>query len=138
MTKTLHEQYVVAHDCGVVVNPMIVDGQIHGGVAQGIGAPLLEQFVYDEDGQPLTTTYMDYMLPTASDVPDVILDHIETPSPFTPGGMKGIGEGGAVPPPAVIGNALCNAAPEIAHLVTHLPMTPPRVWGWLQQVRARE
>jgi len=132
------EHYVVAHDCGVVVNPMIVDGQIHGGVAQGIGAALLEEMVYDTNGQPLTTTYMDYLLPTSSDVPDILLEHIETPSPFTPGGMKGIGEGGAIVPPAAIGNALCDAIPEIAHLVTELPMTPPRVWGWIQQVRGRE
>jgi len=127
------EKYVVAHDCGVVVNPMIVEGQIEGGVAQGIGAALMEEFVYDADGQPQTSTFLDYMVPSSGEVPLIIHEHIEIPSPFTPGGMKGMGEGGTIAPPAAIGNALCNALPEIAHLVTELPMTPGRVWTWLQE-----
>ncbi len=126
------EKYVVAHDCGVVVNPMIVDGQIEGGVAQGVGGALMEQFVYDNSGQPRTSTFLDYLLPSSGEVPHVVHEHIEIPSPFTPGGMKGVGEGGAIAPPAAIGNALCNALPEIAHLVTELPMTPNQVWSWLQ------
>jgi carbon-monoxide dehydrogenase large subunit len=128
------EKYVVAHDCGVVVNPMIVDGQIEGGVAQGVGAALMEQFVYDNSGQPRTTTFLDYMIPSSGEVPNVVHEHFEIPSPFTPGGMKGMGEGGAIAPPAAIGNALCNALPEIAHLVTDLPFTPTRVWSWLQEI----
>jgi len=131
------EKYAVAHDCGVVVNPMIVGGQIDGGVAQGLGAALLEEFVYDHSGQPRTATFLDYLLPSSSDVPPIVQEHIEIPSPFTPGGMKGMGEGGAIAPPAAIGNALCNALPEIAHLVTELPMTPARVWSWLQAVAVR-
>jgi carbon-monoxide dehydrogenase large subunit len=123
----------VVHDCGVVVNPMIVEGQIHGGVAQGIAGALLEEVVYDERAQPLTTTFMDYLLPTSAEVPDVVVEHIETPSPFIPGGMKGMGEGGTIAPPAAIGNALADAVPEIAHLVTDLPLSPSRVWAWIRQ-----
>lgn len=131
------ERYVVVHDCGVIVNPMIVEGQIHGGVAQGLGGALLEEVVYDADGQPLTTTYMDYLLPTSREVPDMIVEHLEIPSPFIPGGMKGMGEGGAIAPAAAVGNALADAIPEIAHLVTETPLSPSRVWGWIQNARAR-
>lgn len=132
------EKYVVAHDCGVVVNPMIVDGQIEGGVAQGIGAALMEEFVYDDSGQPRTSTFLDYMLPSSGEVPHIVHEHIEIPSPFTPGGMKGMGEGGTIAAPAAIGNALCNALPEIAHLVTDLPLTPARVWSWMQEAAGNQ
>lgn len=132
------EKYVVAHDCGLVVNPMIVGGQIDGGVAQGLGAALLEEFVYDDTGQPRTSTYLDYMVPTCGDVPNITHNQIEIPSPFTPGGMKGMGEGGAIAPPAAVGNALCNALPEIAHLVTELPLTPDRVWSWIHSAVERD
>lgn len=128
------ERYVVVHDCGVMVNPMIVEGQIHGGVAQGLGGALLEEVVYDAAGQPLTTTYMDYLIPTSAEVPDMIVEHSEIPSPFIPGGMKGMGEGGAIAPAAAVGNALAAAIPEIAHLVTETPLTPSKVWGWIQSV----
>ena len=87
------ERYVVAHDCGVVVNPMIADGQIQGGVAQGLGIATLEEVAYDEDGQPSVSTYLDYLLPLSNDVPTVEIRHLETPSPHTPGGMKGLGGG---------------------------------------------
>lgn len=125
------ERYVVVHDCGVIVNPMIVDGQTHGGVAQGIGNALLETLVYDDVGQPRIATFHDYVLPGTGEVPDMVVEHTQTPSPFIPGGMKGMGEGGTIAPAAAIGNALANAVPEIAHLVTTTPMTPARVWGWL-------
>jgi carbon-monoxide dehydrogenase large subunit len=126
------ERYVVVHDCGVVVNPMIVEGQIHGGVAQGLGGALLEELAYDASGQLLTTTYRDYLIPTSAEVPDMSVEHFETPSPFTPGGMKGMGEGGTIAPAAAIGNAVADAVPEIAHLVADTPLSPSRVWGWLQ------
>ena len=80
------ERYVVAHDCGVVVNPMIADGQIQGGVAQGLGIATLEEVTYDDDGQPSVSTYLDYLLPLSNDVPTVEIRHLETPSPHTPGG----------------------------------------------------
>ena len=125
------EGYWVVHDCGTVVNPMIADGQIQGGVAQGIGVALYEEVVYQDDGQPAISTYMDYLLPLATDVPDVTLDHFETPSPHTPGGMKGLGEGGLIPTPAAIANAVCAAVPEIAEAVTETPLSPSRVWTLL-------
>lgn len=127
------ERYVVVHDCGTMVNPMIVEGQIHGGVAQGLGGALLEEVVYDANGQPLTTSFMDYLVPTSGEIPDIVIDHTEIPSPFIPGGMKGMGEGGAIAPAAAVGNALANAIPEIAHLVTETPLSPSRVWGWIRQ-----
>ena len=79
------EHYAVVHDCGTIVNPTIVEGQIHGGIAQGLGSVLLESIVYDDNGQPLTTTFMDYLLPVQASMPDVTVEHIETPSPFTRG-----------------------------------------------------
>lgn len=127
------EGYWVVHDCGTVVNPMIADGQIQGGVAQGIGIALYEEVAYQADAQPAISTFMDYLLPLASDVPDVELAHFETPSPHTPGGMKGLGEGGVIPAPAAIANALCAAVPEIAEHVTETPLSPSRVWALLHQ-----
>jgi carbon-monoxide dehydrogenase large subunit len=125
------ERYVVVHDCGVRVNPAIVDGQIVGGVAQGVGAAVLEAMVHDPAGQPLTTTYLDYLLPTSAEVPDVTLGHIETPSPFVPGGMKGVGEGGTIAPPAAIANAVAAALPEVASRITEIPLGPAVVWSLL-------
>jgi aerobic carbon-monoxide dehydrogenase large subunit len=128
------ERLAVVHDCGTVVNPMIVTGQVHGGVAQGIGNALLEEVVHDADANPLTTTLMDYLLPTSADVPDVDVVHLETPSPHIPGGMKGMGEGGTIGAAAAVGNAVANALPEIADLVTESPLTPQRIWSWLRSV----
>src|SRR5256886_4882699 len=89
------KRYVVVHDCGRVINPMIVEGQIHGGVAHGIGNAFYEQLVYDEEGQLLNASFMDYLLPTATDVPNVETTHRETRSPLNPVGTKGVGEAGA-------------------------------------------
>ena len=91
------QRYVVVHDCGEVINPLILDGQIHGGVAQGIGNAFYEQLVFDEDGQLLNASFMDYLLPTALDVPRIEIDHHVTPSPLNPLGIKGAGEAGAIP-----------------------------------------
>jgi len=102
-------QYAVAHDCGNVVNPMLVEGQIAGGTVQGMGGVLLEELAYDSEGQLLTGSLMDYLLPTASDVPDLQLLHLHSPSPLNPLGVKGVGEGGAVAPPAAIANAVADA-----------------------------
>jgi carbon-monoxide dehydrogenase large subunit len=130
------EHYAVVHDCGIMVNPGIVDGQIVGGVAQGIGGAVLEAMVHDAEGQPLTTTYLDYLLPTAAEVPDVALGHLETPSPFVPGGMKGVGEGGTIAPPAAIANALAQALPEIADRIVSVPLSPSAIWTLLQEADA--
>jgi carbon-monoxide dehydrogenase large subunit len=116
--------YVVAEDCGPVINPLIVDGQIHGAVAQGIGGALLEQLHYDDQGQLLTASFMDYLLPTADDLPPLRIVHLETPAPHVPGGFKGVGEGGTLAAPAVVANALSDA---LGVEVNTLPGTPERV-----------
>ena len=116
--------YFVAEDCGRVLNPMIVDGQIHGAVAQGIGGAFLEQAAYDRDGQPLAATLLDYLIPTSQDVPPIEVVHLEHPAPARPGGFKGMGEGGTIGAPACIANAVSDAID--AEVVT-LPMTPQRV-----------
>src|SRR6185437_5757144 len=115
------EKYVIAHDCGVVVNPMLVEGQIHGGTAQGLGGALLEEFAYDSDGQLLTGSFMDYLLPTASDIPHLDLIHLHHPSPLNPFGVKGVGEGSAIAPPVVIANAVSDA---LSHLKVEFNATP--------------
>lgn len=126
------ERYWVAHDSGVVVNPQIVDGQIAGGVAQGLGIALFEKVLYEENGQPNSTTFLDYLLPLASDVPDMVMDHFETPAPHIPGGMKGVGEGGTIVAPVAIGNAIAAAVPEIAGLILETPLSPGRLWELLR------
>jgi 2-furoyl-CoA dehydrogenase large subunit len=121
-------RYGVAHDCGRQINPMIVQGQIHGATVHGIAAALLEEFVYGADGQLLTTSFMDYLKPTAADVPNIEGDHLETPSPLTPLGTKGIGEGGAVIAPAAIASAVEDALTPLGIRITSLPITPSRLW----------
>lgn len=120
-------RYVVVEDCGTIINPLVVDGQIQGGVAQGIGTALYEQVIYDENGQLLTGTLMDYLPPTAADVPRVEIGHIESPSPHTLGGIKGMGEGGAIAPPAAIANAVADALAPFGVRVKEVPLTPERV-----------
>lgn len=119
--------YVVCHDCGTIVNPMIVEAQVVGGVAQGIGTALYEEMPYDENGQPLASTFLDYMIPGFPEVPDVRVLHMETPSPHTRFGIKGMGEGGAIAPPAVIINAVNDALRRIGVRLDETPITPERV-----------
>lgn len=102
-------RYVVVEDCGTMINPMVVDGQVHGGVAQGVGSALLEEIVYGSDGQPQTSTFVNYLLPTATDVPNIEVIHLSTPSPWTENGVKGMGEAGAIGPMAAIANAVADA-----------------------------
>jgi carbon-monoxide dehydrogenase large subunit len=116
--------YVVVEDCGPVINPTIVEGQIHGAVAQGIGEALAERLVYDESGQLLTGTLMDYALPAAASLPMFTIGHLETPSPLTPGGYKGMGEGGTIGAPAAIANAVADAVKPLGVAVTALPIRP--------------
>jgi carbon-monoxide dehydrogenase large subunit len=120
-------RYVVQHDCGVLVNPMIVDGQIRGGVAQGVGGALYERIVYDDAGQPLTTTFMDFLLPTSMEVPAIEIVHTETPSPLNPLGVKGVGEAGAIPVPALIAEAVDDALGPFGVRVRDMPLDPERV-----------
>ncbi len=122
------KRYGVVHDCGRQINPAIVDGQVHGAAVHGIAAALLEEFVYDDRGQLLTTSFMDYLKPTAADVPTIEGDHHETPSPFTALGTKGIGEGGAVIAPAAIAGAVEDALAPLGIRITTLPITPTRLW----------
>jgi carbon-monoxide dehydrogenase large subunit len=125
-------RYVVAHDCGRVINPMIVEGQICGGVTQGIGGGLYEEFVYDANGQCLSGTFMDYLVPTAAEVPPIEQIHLEYPSPRNPLGMKGVGEGGAVSPPAAIANAVEDALRPFDVCVRETPLSPDRVLGLIK------
>lgn len=119
--------YVVVEDGGTLVNPLIVDGQIIGGVAQGIGTALYEESPYSADGQPLASTFVDYIIPGPCEVPDIRIVHMETPSPFTAHGVKGIGEGGAIAPPAAIANAINDALRPLGAEVAMTPVTPHRL-----------
>lgn len=120
-------RYVIGHDCGNVMNPMLVDGQVLGGFAHGIGNALYEEPFYDETGQPQSASYLDYSLPSSMEVPSVELVHIHTPSPLNPLGAKGAGEGGAIPVPAAIANAVEDALRPFGARITSLPITPSKV-----------
>jgi aerobic carbon-monoxide dehydrogenase large subunit len=120
-------RYVVAHDCGTVINPIIVEGQVHGGVAQGVGGAMFEEIAYDADGQLLSGTLMDYVVPRADDLPPIECVHLEYPSPRNPLGTKGLGEGGAISPPAAIANAIDDALAPLGVRVTATPALPARV-----------
>jgi len=128
-------RYVVAHDCGKVINPMIVEGQVHGGVAQGVGGALFEEMAYDAEGQLLTGTLMDYLVPSATDLPKIDTVHLEYPSPRNPLGMKGLGEGGAISPPAAIANAIDDALAPLGVRVTATPASPARVLALIERAR---
>jgi carbon-monoxide dehydrogenase large subunit len=121
------ENYAVAHDCGVVVNPMLVEGQIMGGAAQGLGGILSEGVAYDAKGQLLSGSLMDYALPTAGDIPAMHIVHQHSLSPLNPLGVKGVGEGGAVAPPAAIANAVCDALASFGIEVNATPIRPDRL-----------
>ncbi|HYV70183.1 MAG TPA: xanthine dehydrogenase family protein molybdopterin-binding subunit [Pseudolabrys sp.] len=121
-------RYVVIHDCGRQINPGIVEGQVHGAAAHGIAAALLEEFIYDETGQLLTTSFMDYLKPTAADLPNIEGDRLETPSPLTMLGTKGVGEGGAVVAPAAIASAVEDALTPLGIRIAALPIVPSRLW----------
>jgi aerobic carbon-monoxide dehydrogenase large subunit len=124
-------RYVVAHDCGRLINPRLVDGQIRGGVVHGIGNALFERMKHDEAGQPLTTTYGDYLLPAASEMPDIEIHHIETPSPRNPIGVKGAGEGGTIPAAACVISAIEDALGATAPPITMHPVSPEQILEWI-------
>jgi aerobic carbon-monoxide dehydrogenase large subunit len=129
-------RYSIIEDCGTVVNPLIVDGQVHGGTAQGIGQALLEEMPYSEDGQPLATTFMDYLIPGFSEVPMMHVHHRESPSPHTLGGFKGMGEGGAINAPAAIANAVTDALRPFGIRADHTPITPNWLLGRIRAAQA--
>jgi CO/xanthine dehydrogenase Mo-binding subunit len=128
-------RYVVSEDCGNMINPMVVEGQIAGGVVQGIGGVFYEHMIYDPDGNPLTTTFLDYLLPTAAEVPDLELGHVVTPGP-TPGGYKGMGEGGAIASPAALANAVRDALAPLGVRITTQPLTPDRIAALIEEAGA--
>jgi carbon-monoxide dehydrogenase large subunit len=130
--------YTVAHDSGNVINPLIVDGQVQGGVAHGIGNALFEWMKYDERAQPLTTTFQDYLLPAAPDVPGCVIEHVETPNPLNPLGVKGAGEGGTIPAPAAIVSAIEDALAPFGVRFREMPLTPARIVAVLRAAGAYE
>ena len=127
--------YAAVHDCGTLVNPRSLAGHIVGGTAQGIGTALYEEFVYDEEGQLLTSSYLDYLIPTAMEVPELKIGHHETPSPWTPHGIKGGGEGGRMMAPAAINVAVNDALAPLGVRLTELPMTPDRILAAIRAAR---
>src|SRR4051794_21899607 len=122
-------KYAVVHDCGNVVNPMIVEGQVHGGVAQGVGGALYERMAYDSSGQLQNASYMDFLMPYASEVPDVVIDHQETPSPLNPLGIKGAGEAGVIPGTAAIASAIEDA---VGRRIDHMPISPTELYDLMR------
>ena len=129
-------RYIVSEDCGPMINPSVVEGQIAGGTVQGIGGALLEHFVYDEDGNPLTTTFVDYLLPTSTEVPVIEYGHVESPAPG-PGGFKGVGEGGAIGATPAVVNAVADALAPFGVTITRLPVSPASLVALLEGASVR-
>jgi carbon-monoxide dehydrogenase large subunit len=127
--------YVSVSDAGPRINPMVVDGQIQGGIVQGLGGALMEEIYYDEDGQPLGS-FLDYAIPRATDMPDVRQDHLETPSPLNPLGIKGVGEAGAIPGPAVLAEAIEDALAPLGVRIREMPLDPDRLRRLIEAARA--
>jgi len=123
----------VLHDCGTIVNPPGVEGQVLGGICQGVGSALYEEFVYDDQGQSLSSTFMDYLLPSSMEMPKVRLVHMETPSPFTYRGIKGAGEGGRMAAPAAIVSAIEDALQPFKVQVNEIPVTPEKIRRWIRE-----
>jgi carbon-monoxide dehydrogenase large subunit len=130
------DRFVVAEDCGRIINPLIVDGQVHGGVAQGIGAALYEEIVYDAQGQFHTASLVDYLVPTACEIPAIDVVHLETESPTTLGGFRGMGEGGTIGAPAAVANAIADALSPLGVEINELPVTPERLFRLIEAARA--
>ena len=130
-------RYVISEDCGEMINPNVVEGQIAGGVVQGIGGVFYEHFRYDDAGNPTTTTFMDYLLPTAAEVPDLEYGHVVTPA-LTPGGHKGLGEGGAIASPAALVNAVRDALAPLGVATTDQPLSPDRILALIEQGEQRQ
>src|SRR5213596_3553073 len=128
-------KYVTVHDAGTIINPMIAEGQIYGGALHGLGGALYEELAYDADGQLLTGTFMDYLVPTAAEAPTLDIAHVVSPSPLTPLGSKGLGESSSMTVPAVIANAVSDALSPLGIRITELPMTPTRLYELIRKAR---
>ncbi|MFV0474431.1 MAG: xanthine dehydrogenase family protein molybdopterin-binding subunit [Pikeienuella sp.] len=131
-------KYTVTDDFGILMNPMLAEGQVHGGVAQGLGQAILERVAYDEDGQPLMTSFMDYAMPRAGDLTNIVFTHEGTPSTANPIGMKGCGEAGTIGALAAVTNAGLDALKTLGVDHVDMPMTPIRVWEWIEAAKARK
>jgi CO/xanthine dehydrogenase Mo-binding subunit len=127
------KKYIVVEDCGTVLNPLILDGQVHGGVAMGIGNAYYEQLIYDENAQLLNASLADYLIPTACEVPHIEIEHLETRSPLNPLGTKGAGEAGAIPVPALFAQAIENAFPDHGLEILEMPLSPNRLFELLRE-----
>ena len=129
------EKVFAVEDCGQMINPMIVEGQMRGGIAQAIGATMLEELVHDENAQLVTTTFMDYLLPSAVDVPDIEIEHLTTPSALVPGGIKGLGESAMISAPAAVAGAVNDALDCLGVSLTRGAITPNRIFEALRNAR---
>jgi carbon-monoxide dehydrogenase large subunit len=130
-------RYVVMHDCGNVINPMVVEGQVQGGVAHGVGNALFEKMLYDHNAQPLNMNFGEYLLPGSTDVPSVQLHHMETPSPLNPIGVKGAGEGGTIPATAAIIAAIENALQPFGVKISESPVSPSHLMGLIRNAEVK-
>jgi aerobic carbon-monoxide dehydrogenase large subunit len=129
-------RYVVVHDCGTIINPTIVEGQIHGGVAQGIGGALYERLHFDDSGQLVNASFMDFLMPTSMEIPDIEIAHLETPSPLNPLGVKGVGEAGTIPVAALLAEALEDALSPFGVRIREMPLSPVRIRELIEEARA--
>ncbi len=127
--------YVIVEDCGTMVNPMVVAGQCYGGAAQGVGTALYEESPYDDQGQPMASTFADYFVPGATEIPAFRIEHMITPSPHTEHGLKGMGEGGTIPTAALIGNAVNDALKSLGAEVNETPISPRRILAAIAAAR---
>jgi carbon-monoxide dehydrogenase large subunit len=130
-------RYLVAEDCGRVINPLIVEGQVHGGVAQGIGVALFEEVVYDDTGQLLTASLIDYVVPSAAEIPSIDVLHVDTAPPDNLGGFRGMGEGGTIGAPAAVANAVADALAPLGVAITEVPITPERLYRLIEQAKTK-
>src|SRR5207302_7785852 len=130
-------RYVVVHDCGVIINPTIVEGQIHGGVAQGIGGAFYERLYFDDSGQLINASFMDFLMPTAVEVPEIEIAHIQTPSPLNPLGIKGVGEAGTIPVAALVAEAIEDALAPFGVRISEMPLSPTRIRELIEEASAR-
>jgi carbon-monoxide dehydrogenase large subunit len=134
--KVTLERFAIAHDCGVLINPAVVEGQIAGGIVQGIGGALFEELRYNSDGHLLNRGFRDYLVPTMADVPEIEIAHLVSPSPFTPLGTKGMGEGGAIGAPTAVINAVQDALAPFDITIRETPMSPDRLLPMIKAARA--
>lgn len=128
-------RYCVVNDAGVIINPLVAEGQIVGGVAQGLGGALMEELVYDAQGQPQSASFLDYVVPGSLDVPAVEIGHMTSPSPLNPLGVKGMGEGGAIGGHTAVANAVADAIEHLGVRVTTTPLKPTAVWELVRSAR---